>query len=235
MSSTVARYFPSSIAREDDSGPSRSNSKTPRKAETEFAKTIDDTSDEVLISQMCAKDQNALATLFRRYAKTIRSVSYRILRNGAEAEDMVQEVFILAYQNCGLFDHAKGSAKHWLFQIAYRRSISRRRYLSTRHFYTGVGLEDAAAHGTEPTTRKAVSEALIDVSLKTGKMDGVFSDLSKDQQQTLYLFFIEGYTFDEIAVKLGHTRGNVKNHYFRGLEKLRKALFGSKLPGERAV
>src|SRR5699024_10212095 len=129
------------------------DSEAPREAETEFAKTIDDISDEALISQMCAKDQNALATLFRRYAKTIRSVSYRILKNGAEAEDMVQEVFILAYQSCELFDHTRGSAKHWLFQIAYRRSVSRRRYLTTRHFYTGLGLEEATAQGAEPIAR----------------------------------------------------------------------------------
>ena len=52
----------------------------------------------------------------------------------------------------------------------------------------------------------------------------LFEALSENQRQTLILFFFEGYTFDEIALKLGQTRGNIKNHYFRGLEKLRKLL-----------
>ena len=57
----------------------------------------------------------------------------------------------------------------------------------------------------------------------------------RDQRQTLRLFFIEGYTLDEIAAKLGQSRGNVKHHYFRGLDRLRKQIFGGKLPGKRAV
>jgi RNA polymerase sigma-70 factor (ECF subfamily) len=52
----------------------------------------------------------------------------------------------------------------------------------------------------------------------------LFEALSENQRQTLILFFFEGFTLDEIALKLGQTRGNIKNHYFRGLEKLRKLL-----------
>ena len=63
----------------------------------------------------------------------------------------------------------------------------------------------------------------------------MFGTLSEDQQKTLRLHFIEGYTLDEIAKMLGQTKGNVRHHSFRGLERLRKQIFGSKLPGTRAV
>jgi RNA polymerase sigma-70 factor (ECF subfamily) len=63
----------------------------------------------------------------------------------------------------------------------------------------------------------------------------VFAGLSENQRQTLRLFFVEGYTLGEIAVKLNQTRGNVKNHYFRALEKLRKEIFDNKLRGDWAV
>ena len=148
---------------------------------------------------------------------------------------MVQEVFILICQNCASFDQTKGSAKLWLFQIAYRRAISRRRYLTARHYYQGINLDDATGQHADPKSTLRNMEESIDIGLGNEGLSGVFSALSEDQQRTLRLFFIEGYTFDEIAAKLGHTRGNVKHHYFRGLERLRKALFGSKLPGERAV
>jgi RNA polymerase sigma-70 factor, ECF subfamily len=59
--------------------------------------------------------------------------------------------------------------------------------------------------------------------------------LSENQRQTLRLHFMEGYTLDEIAAKLGQSRGNIKHHYFRGLDRLRKEIFGSKLPGERTI
>ncbi len=78
-------------------------------------------------------------------------------------------------------------------------------------------------------------EGSVDGRCGNGALEKVFSELSVNQRQTLLLFFIEGFTFEEIAEKFGQSRGNIKNHYFRGLEKLRKALFGGKLPGKRAV
>ena len=53
----------------------------------------------------------------------------------------------------------------------------------------------------------------------------VFGVLSEIQRQILGLYLLDGYTFEEIAVKVDQTRGNVKHHYFRGLEKLRKQIF----------
>jgi RNA polymerase sigma-70 factor (ECF subfamily) len=43
---------------------------------------------------------------------------------------------------------------------------------------------------------------------------------------------LDGYTFEEIAAKLDQTRGNVKHHYFRGLEKLRKQIFSCNRQGD---
>lgn len=55
---------------------------------------------------------------------------------------------------------------------------------------------------------------------------------SEDQRETLRLFFFDGYTLAEIAAKLGQTTGNVSHHYYHGLEKLRRRLFGGKLQGK---
>jgi RNA polymerase sigma-70 factor (ECF subfamily) len=60
-------------------------------------------------------------------------------------------------------------------------------------------------------------------------------ELTEGQRQTLHLFFFEGYNFEEIAAKLGQTVGNARNHYYRGLEKLRKQISAGKLPGKEAV
>ena len=64
-----------------------------------------------------------------------------------------------------------------------------------------------------------------------------FKELSEDQQKTLRLFFFDGYTFDEIAAKLGQTPGNVSHHYYRGLEKLRRQMqaFDGKLQAKQAL
>jgi len=53
--------------------------------------------------------------------------------------------------------------------------------------------------------------------------------LSPSQLATIELYFFEGYTLEEIAERLGQTLGNVRHHYYRGLEKLRKPAFAEKL------
>ncbi|MCU1302689.1 MAG: polymerase, sigma-24 subunit, subfamily [Candidatus Sulfotelmatobacter sp.] len=176
-----------------------------------------------------------MAILFRRYARVVRGVAYRVLRDASEADDLLQDVFVLVHRLCKTFDGSRSPAKFWILQMAYRRAISRRRYLTVRHFYTYVDPDDIADHLEDPHIGPAQLDDLIDGNIKNGRLQKVFSDLSEDQRQTLRLFFIEGYTLDEIATKLSQSRGNVKHHYFRGLEKLRKELFGSKFPGERAV
>lgn len=78
-------------------------------------------------------------------------------------------------------------------------------------------------------------EDSIDGGLGNGGFRQAFETLAENQRQTLRLFFIEGYTLDEIAAKLGQSRGNVEHHYFRGLDRLRKQFCAVILPGKRAV
>ena len=82
-----------------------------------------------------------------------------------------------------------------------------------------------------PNAREALKENSIDGRLGNGGLERVFEALSENQRQTLVLHFFEGRTFDEIATKLGQPKGNVRHHYFRGLEKLRKHIFDRKLQG----
>ena len=195
--------------------------------------TSDELSDEHLILNICKGDLDALASLFRRYAHIVRGVAYRVLRDASEADDLVQDIFLLVHRLCGTFDSSKGSAQFWILQMAHRRAISRRRYLNSRHFYTRVELDDQAIQDVEP--RSGEPDAAHSRMLAGLDVQKVFATLSEDQQRTLRLHFIEGYTLEEIAKTLGQTKGNVRHHSFRGLEKLRKQIFGGKLPGARAV
>ena len=189
--------------------------------------------DESLISLVCKGDNQALALLFRRYARIVRGVALRILKDSSEAEDLLQDIFILIHRLCRTFDSSKASAQFWILQMTYRRAISRRRYLNSRHFYTQVELDDQSFQVAEPGSGHCddpMDQALAELDLQK-----MFGALSEDQQKTLRLHFIEGYTLDEIAKMLGQSRGNIRHHSFRGLERLRKQIFGGKLPGARAV
>jgi len=191
-------------------------------------------SDELLISRICGGDKDALGLLFRRYAGIVRGVGYRVLRDRTEADDLLQEIFLLIHRLCGTFDSSKGSARFWILQMTYRRALCRRRYLTTRHFYKRLDLDEVADELIDPRN-KAGFDNTLDGMFGAGKGQQAFAALSESQRKTLRLYFIEGYTFKEIAQKLGQSRGNVQHHYFRGLDKLRKELLGGKLGCERAL
>jgi RNA polymerase sigma-70 factor (ECF subfamily) len=193
----------------------------------------DAVADEALLSLISEGKQEALASLFRRYARTVRVVALRVLKDPAEAEDLLQDIFVLIHQLSGTFDSSKTSAQFWILQMTYRRAISRRRYLNSRHFYTQVELEEGtmpAAHPGSAHAEGSIGQRLAELDLQK-----MFGALSEDQQKTLRLHFIEGYTLDEIATTLGQTKRNIRNHSFRGLERLRKLIFAGKLPDGRAV
>jgi len=192
--------------------------------------------DENLIAQICVGNKDALADLFRRYAGSVRGLAYRVLLDTSEADDLLQDIFLLVHRLCGTFDRSKGSARFWILQMTYRRAISRRRYLTSRHFYTRVDLEQAANQLGQEYTGLCRPESLMAEAIdRQEALRDWITDLSESQRQTLHLFFYEGYTFEEIATKLGQTVGNARNHYYRGLEKLRKRISAGKLPGKEAV
>lgn len=186
------------------------------------SKTIDSCiSDEHLISAVAHGKKDALSTLFERFGPKALRIAFRILNDSAEAEDLVQDLFIFIFQKARLFDPAKSSASSWIIQMAYHRAIDRRRYLGVRQHYDMREL-DADRH-TAPT-----SQVSIDELAGRALLSKLQSELSAEQLQTLELHFFEGYTLQEIATRTSQTYGNVRHHYYRGLERLRAYVFPEK-------
>ena len=185
--------------------------------------------DEALFSQICLGSTEALAKLFDRYARLVRAVAGRILRDDAEADDLLQDVFLFIYRKAEVFDPSKSSARSWIVQMTYHRAIDRRRELQSRHFYSHVDLSkgvEVADHQSKTTEQGTSLNELVGYTT----IEGLFEALTEDQRNTLCLHFYEGYTFGEIAEKLNQPLGNIRHHYYRGLEKLRQQIFKGKTP-----
>lgn len=191
-------------------------------------------SDEALIDRVCSGDVDALVSLFQRYARIIRGLAYRVLADASEADDLLQDLFILIQRKCALFDPSRGSARFWILQMTYHCALGRRRYLNSRHFYTRVDLADVESELSDCGNGNG-GRQYDDGLPENSDLKRIYDGLSDDQRETLRLFFVEGYTLPEIAAKLNQNHGNVKHHYFRGLEKLRKHVFNGKLRGNSAV
>lgn len=191
-----------------------------------------DCSDEFLLEQLREGDHGALALLFRRYARLVRAVAYRILRDAAEAEDLLQEVFLFIFRKWALFDASRGSARSWIVQVTYHRAIDRRRHLASRNFYANAELDETLLTINGPMADTAFYERSIEGSLGTEMLSKIAEELSIDQRRTIQLYFFEGHTFEEIAELTKQMVGNVRNHYYRGLEKIRKLVFAPELRGK---
>ena len=205
--------------------------KRPEGQSTDFGPPGSPLADEDLLAGFLNGDQEALGLLFQRYERVVRSVATRILRNTAEADDLVQDLFIFIQRKCGIFDSSKSTARSWIIQMAYHRSIERRRYLTSRQFYARMEIESNANHmvGTPTVESDYSAEAVFG---RNG-LSKVLKLLTDDQRETLCLHFFDGYTLAEISQKSGQTLGNVRNHYYRGLDKLRKQMFGNTVPVEQ--
>ena len=185
---------------------------------------VEGLSDEVLIARICDDDSEALGLLFRRYARLVWTIALRILRNKEEADDLLQDIFLVVRRRASAFDSSKGSVRSLLVQMTYQRAFSRRRDLVRRDFY---GSLDAAE-----VTRHSVSTPPYDESLEAqfgrATLRRALDCLSVEQCETLRLSFGEGYTIEEVATKMGISHGNARHHYYRGLGKLRKELLGQR-------
>jgi len=181
----------------------------------------DEPSDDVLIARIRTDDSEALGLLFRRYARLVWSIGLRILRNKEEADDLMQDVFLLVRRRASAFDASKGSVRSLLVQICYQRAFSKRRYLVRRNFYSS-----AEVGGNSTSVSDSSSVPLYDDSLEghfgRERLKSALDDLSPEQKETLRLYFFEEYTLEEIAEHLEWSYGNVRHHYYRGLAKLRK-------------
>ena len=187
-----------------------------------------DVSDDALMARLKDDDKEAFRLLFHRYARVVRSIGRRILRDDTEADDLVQDVFLFIQRKCAIFDSSKSSASSWIVHVGYQQAIGRRRYLTTRHFYNRVDIE--AGHHIAKETIVEDDYSPETVFGRNG-LQKVMGSLSKDQQETLRLHFFEGYALSEISVKTGQPLGNVRHHYYRALDKLRKGMFGRKVRG----
>ena len=125
----------------------------------------------------------------------------------------------------GAFDPARGSAKTWILQYAYHRSLSRRQYLALRNFYDRQQMSErevSEGNSMDVSWRGLTYQdwrRVIEQGLKT---------LNEKQRKTLELVCFQGLLLSEIAERTKESLANVRHYHYRGLEGLRKFLRGQR-------
>jgi RNA polymerase sigma-70 factor (ECF subfamily) len=196
--------------------------------EVAAAASVRSPSDEELMADLQAKSgETALEVLFSRYSRLVSGIAFRILRDYSEAEEVAQEAFFYVYKKSALFNPAKGGAKAWIVQIAYSRALDRKAHLTRRGFYVGTEIESVG----DTLVNNMDVEREIGAKLDFAHLREAFEALTHMQRLTLELFYFEGLELREISEQLHEPFGNVRHHFYRGLEQLRKSPSVQRLRG----
>ncbi len=177
-----------------------------------------DESDAALVGQMAAGDAQALAVLYDRHASLLLGLARRILQDPADAEEVLQETFLQAWNQAGRYDQARSSVSTWLVLIARSRAIDR---LRTRQVVdrTLAALEQEPLPDTSSPGIASVLSQEREVRIRHE-----LSKLPPEQTEVLHLAFYRGLSQSQIAAQTGIPLGTVKTRTLLALRKLRQAL-----------
>lgn len=173
-----------------------------------------------LVARLKRGDVLAFDTIYELYSHKLYSFIFRILKNEAEAADIVQEVFVKIWESRDrLGDYTLLNS--YLFTIAYNGSISliRKRMSSSKYL---TYLRNAAIVPVAPDT---VSE--LEFNELNSQVEKLVASLPERQRQVYLLNREEGLTYPEIAERLGISKNTVENHMVKALKFIRQNMDNS--------
>jgi RNA polymerase sigma-70 factor, ECF subfamily len=172
--------------------------------------------DIALLSRIAARDTGAVGELYDRHNRLLYGLILRILRDRAEAEEILQETFVQAWTRASAYDVALGLPLAWLVRIAQNRAIDRLRANSARLRaleaapIAGVPRESPELRASMTEQQKAVASAL--------------GSLPTEQRELIEQAYLFGFTQSELAERHKLPLGTVKTRIRTGMMALRQQL-----------
>ena len=181
--------------------------------------------DRSLVERLVRGEERALGDLYDRYGKTLYALALAIVREPADAEEVVVDAFGQAWRQAGAFDPSRGSVGAWLATIARSRALDLvcARGRRARAYERAAQLSDEgvatplAAGGPDPGRGVEHAEARQIVTR-------ALAALPEPQRVTIELAYFEGLSQSEIAARLSEPLGTIKTRMRAGMEKLRNQL-----------
>jgi len=172
-----------------------------------------------LVRRVARGDADALAALYRRYSGMLSGLAHRILGDGADAEEILQETFVQVWRQASRYDSRRSSVSTWLVLIARSRSIDRLRSRRVAQRTVVSAIREKPDLHTSPEGARDVLNAERRVRLRAE-----LGKLPPEQRQVLEMAFYQGLTQSEIAHRAEIPLGTVKTRTLLAMKKLRKAL-----------
>ena len=175
--------------------------------------------DAELVQRMTARRQDAVAELYRRYASLLLGVARKILGTTRDAEEVVQETFVQAWEQADRYDRRRASPSTWLVMIARSRAIDLLRSREVRDRTAAEAGKETRDLHTSPEGARAVW-----YEERRERVRSALNELPPEQKEVLELAFYQGMTQREIARETDTPLGTVKTRTLLAMKKLRREL-----------
>ncbi|MEW7291842.1 RNA polymerase sigma factor [Aquimarina sp. 2304DJ70-9] len=171
---------------------------------------------EQLIARCRKQDQNAQLEIYNRYYKAMYNTALRILKDSAEAEDIMQEAFLTAFTKLPMLTENKMFGA-WLKKIVINSSLTAVRKNEVHRDVALETVEYALADGD------GIAEEDL-TAVKANTIINTMNQLKDSYSTALSLHFIEGYDYEEICQIMNISYSNCRTLISRAKESLRKKL-----------
>ena len=171
-----------------------------------------------ILQRIASGDSTAMDDCLNQYGGLVWKIVTPRCKNRADAEDIVQEVFLALWKSAGRFDPDVAAESTFIAMVARRRVIDQHRR-QQRSLKTTI-----FAEGSEPEA--AQSKNRVEISDEASRARGMLNELKTEERSVIELAVDEGLSQSQIAERTQIPLGTVKTHARRGLIRLRKLLMG---------
>ena len=185
-----------------------------------------DPADEADLVARCLADERAAHDEFyQRFRRQVASNLYRVLGDRSDLDDLVQEVFVIAFRGLSRF---RGDARlsTWLYRICVNVALGRIRTRKRRPAAYGVADLDAASPDPSLTERPETPDTSLERQRDRERVYAALETLAPKKRIVLYLHEIEGLDLKEIAYLVESNPVTVRTRLFYARKEFYKALVG---------
>ena len=169
-----------------------------------------------VLHAVASGNRPALRDLYGRTSSKLYGICIRLLGDEAEAEEVLQDVYLTVWNNAGRFDPAKASPITWLAVLTRNKAIDRLR----RRRLGSLPLDTVSEVADERPSAFDVLQRVEDEE----RLSGCLEELDEQPRKMIRAAFLDGATYPELAEREGVPLGTMKSWIRRALLRLRGCL-----------
>jgi RNA polymerase sigma-70 factor (ECF subfamily) len=171
--------------------------------------------EQELVARCREGDWGAFETIYRRHSTSLYNLAYRMVGNPTDAEDLLQEVFLLVYSKLGSYQ-GQAALGTWLYRVATNRCLDHLRSRAKRNQSKTDSLDQGYERAEVATPKETTAERM--------DLDRCIAKLPDSYRAAFILYDVQGFEHREVAEILGVAEGTSKSLVHKARLKIRECL-----------